>query len=202
MRQVIGCAVFWSVLSAPAILSQEPAPPKLPSAPVPAAEAPALVPAPIPSVAAPSEPVNTPGWVAADIFLGQQMGLRAQVSVYRHGPVTYVAEGFYGALLTRFGASEAMGGGARALFCRASRDGNNTLLLAPGLNVLYQVNEDGLVLLAPSVELSWLHGFGGGGGWEIGLSAGLGIGVAGGTRHRDDVGQVTPLISLYSGFRF
>jgi hypothetical protein len=124
------------------------------------------------------------------------------VSIFRQGHITYVAEGFYGALLSRFGASEATGGGGRALICRTSRDGNNTLLLGPGVNVFYQFDDDGLVVLVPSVDLSWLHGFGGGGGWEIGLTAGVGVGVAGGTRHHDDVGQVTPLISVYSGIRF
>jgi hypothetical protein len=150
----------------------------------------------------PSDEINPPGWLSAQIILGQQTGLRGQVAVGHHGRWTFVGEGFYGALLTKFGSSEAAGGGGRALLRRTSPDGHNTLLLGPGVNVLCPFDDDESVLLAPSLDLSWLHGFGGGGGWEIGINAGLGIPL---TEERDrdnDEGHVTPIISIYSGFRF
>jgi hypothetical protein len=76
-------------------------------------------------------------------------------------------------------------------------------VLGPGVNVFAQLKDDGVLMLAPSLDLSWLHGFGGGGGWEIGLSAGVGIGLSGEPNDGDAVrGRVTPILSVFSGFRF
>lgn len=196
MRSRIACAVLLSaLLYCPTTAGQEPV--RVPSETV-------VVPAPPPS----SDPVileNTasPGWLAAQILLGQQIGIRGQFTVAERGPWTYVAEGFYGLLFTKMCNSEGAGVGGRALYSRASRDGRNSLLLGPGVNLFCQFERDGVLMLAPSLDLSWLHGFGVGGGWEIGLSAGIGIGLTGNSYWDDTAsGRVTPLISVFSGFRF
>ena len=135
-------------------------------------------------------------------MIGQQMGARAQVSVLQRENWIFVAEGFYGALLTKFDSSESAGGGGRAYFRRCSQDGRNSMLLGPGLNLFYEFHEGGLPVLAPSLDLSWLHGFCGG-GWEIGLSLGVGISLKDKHEGRDvNAGEVTPLISAFTGFRF
>ena len=76
------------------------------------------------------------------------------------------------------------------------------MLFGPGLNLFYEFRDGGEYLLAPSVDLSWLHSFGCGGGWEIGLNAGLGVSLSN-SRCRDvKAGDVTPLISIFTGLRF
>lgn len=156
-----------------------------------------------PAAITPASEGNGLGWVSGQILLGQQLGIRGQVRVGQLENWTFVGEGFYGALLTKFGGSEAAGAGGRALLRRTSADGCNALLLGPGVNVLFQLDDGSVPVLAPSVDLSWLHGFGGGGGWEIGINAGLGVSLGDG-EHGGDVkaGQVTPIISVFTGLRF
>jgi hypothetical protein len=68
---------------------------------------------------------------------------------------------------------------------------------------MYQTNNEHLILLNPSIELSWLHGFGDRCGWEIGLNAGAGVGVSGNTNSgKSATGKATSLISVFTGFRF
>jgi hypothetical protein len=58
--------------------------------------------------------------------------------------------------------------------------------------------------VAPSIELSYLRCFNEhGSGWEVGIIGGVGVGVWGtGSHDRDAAGQVTPLISVFTGLRF
>jgi len=136
-------------------------------------------------------------------MLGQQLGVRGQVSVLQQEHWTFVAEGFYGLLITKHEGGESAGVGGRAYLRRCSQDGRNSLLLGPGLNFFYQFTDGGLPLLAPSLDLSWLHGFGGGGGWEIGLNVGLDMSLSDSHDGHDfQAGEVTPIISVFTGFRF
>ncbi len=136
-------------------------------------------------------------------MLGQQLGIRSQLAVYRGDRQEIVGELFYGALLHSLGSSEAIGGGARYFIRRCSPDSANAIVFGPGLDVFYQTDNNHLILLNPSVELSWLHGFGDRCGWEIGINAGAGIGISGQTSHNDPAsGRVTSLISFFTGFRF
>src|SRR5262245_29710692 len=188
----VGCTLLLLCLP---VGAQEPVPQTL--VPAPALQTPP------PAAATPAGGDNGLGWITGQIMLGQQLGIRGQVTLGQADHWTFVGEGFYGLLLGKFSGSEAAGAGGRALLRRSSSDGCNSLLLGPGLNFLYQF-DGGLPILAPSVDLSWVNGFGGG-GWEIGMNAGVGVSL--GQRDRDhgrDVkdGQVTPIISIFTGFRF
>ncbi|MFO0810422.1 MAG: hypothetical protein U0746_17495 [Gemmataceae bacterium] len=138
-----------------------------------------------------------------DVMLGQQMGVRPNVAVWRTDTSAIVVEGFYGALLTKLAQSEGAGGGLRWLFTRGSRDGCNTVVVGPGMDVLYNFTDGQATFLAPTVDIAWRHNFGERSGWTLGLNAGVGVGVSG---RRDcgcdAAGTVTPLISGFFGLRF
>jgi hypothetical protein len=136
------------------------------------------------------------------VLLGMEIGIRPQVAIHRTERVSLLAEGFYGILATRgLGSGEGAGVGVRALFRRGGRDGANSLVLAPGVGVLFEFKSDGPVLLAPTLDIAWLKGLGDRCGWETGLEVGIGIAVDGGGNGHSS-GEVTPLISGYTGLRF
>ena len=137
---------------------------------------------------------------ALDLIFGMQSGARVQAAVWQAGNRMVVAEGFYGALLTGLGTSEAAGFGGRYLIQRAGRDSCHSLIFGPGVNAFYQFHDDAQWILAPSVDLAWLRSIGdSGAGWQIGINAGLGVSVSG---HKDGGDRVTPIISLFTGFKF
>jgi hypothetical protein len=138
-----------------------------------------------------------------DLVLGMQTGIRPRVTAWTGGFGAVVVEGFYGALLTRLGASEGAGGGGRWLFRRAGRAGCDCVIFGPGVDVLCQFRNDGLTLIAPTVDFGWWHAIGEHSACELGINAGVGIGVSGQRSNgRDAAGQATPLISVYGGLRF
>jgi hypothetical protein len=139
----------------------------------------------------------------ANLLLGYLTGARAELTLFNDGNRSYVAEAFYGAVITRMGSSEGAGVGGRVLFLRSSRYNTNALLLGPGLDVFAQFKNDNMVWLAPTVDVSWVHGFVGGAGWETGLNLGIGAAVSS-KKNNDDrhAGDVTPLISFYTGLRY
>jgi hypothetical protein len=140
---------------------------------------------------------------AVELLLGQETGVRGQFAVYSDNQEAVVLEGFYGYLSHNLGSTQALGAGGRYLLRSSWWDGVDFLLFGPGADVFFQLNHHSLVLLTPSVDLAWVHNLGGGLEWEIGLDAGLGIGVAGHTKSgHSGVGDVTPLISVYTGLRF
>jgi hypothetical protein len=142
-------------------------------------------------------------FLSLDVLLGMQLGIRSQVAVCREAHRAYVAEAFYGLIFTRnMGSAEGAGFGGRVLFRRCAEGSLNSLVLGPGMEVLYQFPHNGAVLAAPTVDLSWFHSFGARGGFELGLNAGVGLGLAGHDGDRGVSGRVTPLISAYTGFRF
>jgi hypothetical protein len=139
----------------------------------------------------------------ASLMLGQATGVRGQVSVTPNLRDAFVIEGFAGWLFHDLGDSSALGVGGRYLMRTNWLDGNNALQFGPGLDVFFQLNNNGLVLLAPSVDISWLQKLRSGVEWEVGLEAGMGVGVAGHTSSgKSGVGEVTPLISVFTGLRF
>jgi hypothetical protein len=154
-------------------------------------------------------PCCPPAWrdneerFAIELMLGQETGVRGQFAVYRGNQEALVVEGFFGGLFHHLGSSEALGVGGRYLVQSGWSDGVNSILLGPGLDIFFQTNHNGLILLAPSVDLAWLYRLGPNLEWEIGLDAGLGVGVGGHTNHGNSAaGDVTPLISVYTGLRF
>ncbi|MBX9585109.1 MAG: hypothetical protein K2X87_32790 [Gemmataceae bacterium] len=137
-----------------------------------------------------------------DLMLGQQTGVRPSLALYSTDRWSLVTEGFYGALFTKFGASEAAGAGARWV---TTRGGLDAVTLGPGVDVLFHLNHGGATLLAPTVDVGWQHRFGERAGFHLGLSAGAGVGLGGREgRHGSDpvAGRVTPLIGFYTGLRF
>jgi hypothetical protein len=135
-----------------------------------------------------------------DLMLGMLMGVRGQVAVYRDPKRAVVLEGFYGALLDKFETSEGAGAGGRYYFRRTDKEGCNSLLVGPGVGA-YDHFRHGLWMVAPTIDVGWLRAIGNRGGWEIGLNAGVGVGVAGPSGD-SNIGRVTPLFTLFTGFRF
>ena len=177
-------------------------PPPLPAAPPPAGS----------SAVADKTAVMTGQWFAPargpeplfglDLMLGQQMGVRPSLAVYSNERSSLVAEGFYGALLTKFGASEAAGVGARWVTTRGGRD---CVTLWPGVDVFFHLTRGRAVGRAPTGDVAGRHGFGDRAAAVLGLTTGVGVGLSGGRNNdRDDPvsGRVTPMIGVYTGLRY
>jgi hypothetical protein len=140
---------------------------------------------------------------AIQAMLGQQTGIRGQFSLYRDRNESVVVEGFYGMLFDDLGSSQTLGAGARWLFRESWPGCINSVHIGPGVDVFFELDGRGLILLTPSIDVAWLHRLSPGVEWEIGLEAGLGIGISGHTHNGNDAtGDVTPIISLYTGLRF
>jgi hypothetical protein len=139
---------------------------------------------------------------AVELMLGQALGVRGQVVPYADRYGALAVEGFYGGLFTDIGSSQALGAGGRWLW-RDWLGTSDSLLFGPGVDVFFGLNHRALILLTPSVDLGWMLNLGPSLEWEIGLEAGLGIGVSGHTAHgHSAVGDFTQLISMYTGLRF
>jgi hypothetical protein len=136
-------------------------------------------------------------------MLGQELGVRGQVAVYSDSRQAVVVEGFYGGLYTDIGSSQALGAGGRWLLRGDSLLAGDSLLFGPGVDVFFGLNHNSLILLTPSLDLAWMFKLGPCLEAEIGVDAGLGVGVSGHTDHgHSAVGDFTPVISLYAGLRF
>lgn len=148
---------------------------------------------------------RSPGPVfGLDLLLGQQTGLRPSIAVFSTPTSAVFVEGYYGALLTKLGTSEAAGAGGRWVTTRGG--GNNSVTIGPGVDVLFHFNRGKAVILAPTVDVAWRHGFGDRAAFFLGINAGVGIGLSGREGNDRDgdpaSGRVTPLISFYTGLRF
>jgi len=138
-----------------------------------------------------------------DLFLGQFAGLRVDGALYRGPNGSLRAEGYYGALLTKFGSSEAAGAGVRWQTRREGKDGCHAVVFGPGCDAFFHLDDANLIMVAPSVELAWCRTIGDTAGWVLGINAGIGVAVSGRDTDGDDaVGRVTPLISGFTGFRY
>ena len=135
-----------------------------------------------------------------DVMLGMLMGIRGQAAVYRTPYRAFVIEGFYGALLDRLEGSEGAGAGGRYYFHRTDGAGCNSVLIGPGVGAYCHFRHE-LWMVAPTVDVAWVRAIGDRGAWQLGLNAGLGVGVAGDS-DTTGVGRVTPLFTLFTGFRF
>jgi hypothetical protein len=157
--------------------------------------------APVPPPPPPARPSEEP--FALDLIGGQQTGLRGQVALFRTNAEAFVVEGFVGELFTNIRSSFALGAGARYLFQTPLFDGVDAVLYGPGLNVYFLTDNNGPVLLTPSFDVSYLYQIDRRLQLEVGLDAGLGIGVSGRTKNNNSAaGDVTTLISVYAGIRF
>jgi hypothetical protein len=139
-----------------------------------------------------------------DVLLGQFLGVRGQAAIYRTPDQALVLEGFYGAILDKLASGEGAGGGARYYFHRTDRSGSNSVLIGPGLGAYYHFY-DKVWMAAPTVDIAWVHAISENGSFELGLNAGIGIGLSDSQRRydeRNEAGRVTPLFSLFTGFRF
>jgi hypothetical protein len=197
-----------------AVAAQGQPPPPVPPCPVPPAPPPPCIPVappPIPVVAPPCvypapiapPPCGPEALFAIEAMLGQELGVRGQLSLYRDRHESIVVEGFYGELYHNLGSSEALGTGARWLFRNSWPGCLDSVQFGPGVDVFFQLNHNDLILLTPSFDVAWLHKVAPGVEFELGLEAGLGIGVSGRTKDgHDAAGDVTTLISVYTGLRF
>lgn len=177
---------------APAIL---PSPRELP--PTPAA---ALAEHPLLAAGCPCDCGDGGTMFDIDLMLGMLMGVRGQAAVYRNRYQAFVVEGFYGALLDRLETSEGAGAGGRYYFRRTDRAGCNSILVGPGVGAYCHFHHE-LWMVAPTIDVAWVRAIGDCGAWQLGLNAGLGVGVAGDSE-TNGVGRVTPLITVFTGFRF
>jgi hypothetical protein len=140
---------------------------------------------------------------AVELMLGQQLGVRGQFAVYSDSREAVVVEGYYGWLYTDIGSSQAVGAGARWLLRGDALWVADSIIFGPGVDVFYGLNHNSLILLTPSLDLAWVFKLGPSLEAEIGLEAGLGVGLSGHTDHgHSAVGEFTPVISLYTGLRF
>jgi hypothetical protein len=172
--------------------------------PPPPPDAPVAKPAGLPTGGCPCASGDEGTQFGVDVLLGQFLGIRGQAAIYRTPDRALVLEGFYGAILDKLGSGEGAGGGARYYFHRTDRTGNNSVLIGPGLGAYYHIRE-GVWMAAPTVDIAWVHALSENGAFELGLNAGVGIGLSDSRRdyyERTEVGRVTPLISLFTGFRF
>jgi phospholipase/lecithinase/hemolysin len=135
-----------------------------------------------------------------DVMLGMFMGIRAQAAVYRNSYLACVVEGFYGAILDELATGEGAGAAGRVYFHRTDRAGYNSILIGPGVGAYCHFHHD-LWMVAPTVDVAWVRPIGDLASWELGLNAGVGVGVAGDSQ-TNGVGRATPLISVFMGFRF
>ncbi len=141
--------------------------------------------------------------LALQLMLGQELGVRAQVALFAGVREAVVVEGFYGGLYTDVGSSTALGAGGRWLLWNHFLGPNDAIVFGPGVDVFFGLNHRSLILLTPSVDVGWAFKLAPRLEWETGLDIGLGIGVSGQTDHgHSAVGDITPLISLYTGLRF
>ena len=121
-----------------------------------------------------------------------------------------MSEVFLGAAGTNYGASGALGFGGRVQYALASGAWGDHLVVSPGLDLLVLFEGAGVdepyqsvLFLAPNVDVIWLHDFSPHFGWELGVHAGIGIGLSGRDDHdRDAGGRLTPLFSVFTGLRF
>lgn len=138
-----------------------------------------------------------------DLLLGQMTGIRPSIALLTRENSSLQVEGYYGALFTKFGASEGAGAGVRWV---TSRGGLDAVTIGPGVDVLFNLNRDKAMMLAPTVDLAWRHSFGNRAALVLGINAGIGVGMSGRSNGDDDgntiSGKVTPLISFYSGLRY
>jgi hypothetical protein len=183
-------------------------PPPVLVAPPPPAPVPVMVPppplapaAPLPAGGCPCPRGDGSSLFALDVMLGMQLGLRGQVAVWRNPDGALMVEGFYGAMFDKLDSGEAAGAGGRYYLRRTDREGCNSILVGPGVDVDYHFHHQ-VWLIAPTVDVAWAHAIGDLASWEIGLNFGVGIGLNHGTGDRDEAGRVTPLISLFTGLRF
>lgn len=135
-----------------------------------------------------------------DAMIGMLMGIRGQAAVYRNPYQALVVEGFYGALLDRLESSEGAGAGGRYYFRRTDSVGYSSILIGPGVGAYCHFHHD-LWMVAPTVDVALVRRIGELGAWQLGLNAGLGVGVAGDST-TNGVGRVTPLFTIFTGFRF
>jgi hypothetical protein len=162
---------------------------------------------PAPDTAAPYYPQRAPASTeplfAVDLMLGQVTGVRGQYAAYRDSREALVVEGFYGVLFHNLGSTQALGAGARYLFFSDWPELFGSVAVGPGADVFFQLNHNALILLTPSIDLAYIHPLGGGLEFEVGVEAGLGIGISGHTKHgHSAVGDLAPLFSVYTGLRF
>ncbi len=157
--------------------------------------------------------------VSLDLVLGLETLLRLGVDIaeFADGRASVELEAVGGGAIGVAGITPLVGGGARVrLEVLKSATGKNALLIGPGLNFLVawdsspedpgmvDLGPDSTVLiLAPSVDIAWVHQFSQHLGIVLGLHAGAQVAVVGVDNvSRPIAGRAAPVLSFFTGFRF
>ena len=130
-------------------------------------------------------------------MIGLPTGVRIQAAFLPRERLTVACDFLFGALVTRSDwVSSTIGGGPRLIW-NAFDDGHaNAFQVNPGcyfLTTLDSGPERAGFLIAPTVDLIWIHDFHRRVAWHIGSELGIGF---------DDRGGGFPVLALFSGLRF
>jgi hypothetical protein len=157
--------------------------------------------------------------VSIDLVIGLETLLRLGVDIVESAEIrgSLQLELVGGGTVGVAGISPVAGGGARVrLELLKSATGRNALLIGPGINFLVAWDDSpedpGMVdlgpdsevlILAPSIDIAWVHQFSGRFGLVLGLHAGAQVAIAGiDNVSRPIAGRTAPVLSFYTGIRF
>jgi hypothetical protein len=134
-------------------------------------------------------------------MLGLPTALRLQVP-FEHGPdFSYAVEGTIGVFPGYFSDSTFYALGARASYTLGNNFLGGRLLVNPGIDLLYFDGHESTLAATGSFEILWLSEFNSRLALELGIDAGIGVGIAS-FNDRDRAGDVFPVISAFAGLRF
>ncbi len=135
------------------------------------------------------------------VMLGLPTAVRLQVP-FEHGPdFSYALEGTVGFFPGYFSDSVFYALGARASYTLGNNFLGGRLLVNPGIDLAYFDNHESTLAATASLEMLWLSEFNSHFALEIGIDAGIGVGIAS-FNDRDRAGDVFPVISAFAGLRF
>lgn len=156
-------------------------------------------------------------YVAVDLLAGLLTGVRVRIPTFPFGErARVVLEGMYGGVVSEAGIGTMVGGGVRVQINVAQdRDGNDALMISPGIDVIALWDEtpdtgwidfgpDSTVyLLSGNVDISWVHEFSRHFGLELGARLGGSVGLSGLTSGGEPAaGTFSPELSVFVGLRF
>jgi hypothetical protein len=135
------------------------------------------------------------------VMLGLPTAVRLEIPFQCGSDFSYSVEGTIGFFPGYFSDETFYSLGARASYTLNNNFLGGHLQIGPGVDLLYFGGNENALALTGSVEFVWLSEFNSRFGWELGLDAGIGVGLAD-FDHHDRAGEVFPVISVFTGLRF
>jgi hypothetical protein len=135
------------------------------------------------------------------VMLGLPTAVRVQVPFDRGPDFSYSIEGTVGIFPDYFTSSPFYALGGRASYTLSNNFIGGHLLLNPGVDLAYFTGSESTLAATGSVEFLWLSEFNSHLGLELGVDAGVGIGIVS-FDNVDRSGFVFPVISAFGGIRF